>query len=740
MSKSAFRLPNGWGSAASRLRKLYTEDGGPGSGNWGHKGRPGLVGGSGKGGGSHFRGGRGDIFYTSSKRDWLNGLKGERQQAATKFLNTWEPTEEDKAQGHKTRESVLIANAMPDDLQKFVDYLREARNLDDKKEAALWGQIEDDDEARAYTYLKFTYGMDPSKCTENGQEETARYMTNLMAKTMSAPHIENMEMPDELAYEIGIKERPKVKENPFKGCYFPDRTSANFAIESILGADPNRKSVDDMTADELERAEKQMFEKVASEEGFTNLGILHMYLRGKGDLSHIGDATMNWDDFVRAQTNADPYSTEQKPWPNLTDQETRTLRSYLASIKNYGGEGYFIRYRPEAMEYLALKNKVLGGEDFVEIAKQGDRDRPKFEEAKKRKAEEEKKKKLEEAEKRRAEIRKAYLKNKEANKVVIKGDAYSEKINSMRKADSDYSEQEYKDIGEETAKEVQKVLDEASKIDVNAQVEKLEKVAILLKEKRDKISKELDDIRQELYGMDRYDDPEKYDALKNRQRQTMDEYNKAINDVVHIRSQIRSARAAAEASTVDAVRKVLARVRKTGGISSADMKAHIPGRSTVKQFIADAYDRYPSEWFARSSQRGQLTARKVDRGYYSDPDGMIAISGWGDAGMLETAIHELGHRFEHTIPGIVEAEKAFYDRRTAGETSEQLRKITGSSGYKADEMTKKDNFLDPYIGKDYGRDIYEVVSMGFQYAFTNPKKLLQDRDYAQFILGLLTVA
>ena len=61
-------------------------DGGPGSGNWGHKGRPGYVGGSGKGGGSQYRGGRGDIGYFSSKRDWLNGLKGENQHKASQFL------------------------------------------------------------------------------------------------------------------------------------------------------------------------------------------------------------------------------------------------------------------------------------------------------------------------------------------------------------------------------------------------------------------------------------------------------------------------------------------------------------------------------------------------------------------------------------------------------------------------------------------------------------------------------
>ena len=53
-------------------------------------------------------------------------------------------------------------------------------------------------------------------------------------------------------------------------------------------------------------------------------------------------------------------------------------------------------------------------------------------------------------------------------------------------------------------------------------------------------------------------------------------------------------------------------------------------------------------------------------------------------------------------------------------------------------MTRKDDFLTPYIGKDYGGTAYEVVSMGFQYAYTNLDLLLKDEDFAQFIFGLLS--
>ena len=79
-----------------------------------------------------------------------------------------------------------------------------------------------------------------------------------------------------------------------------------------------------------------------------------------------------------------------------------------------------------------------------------------------------------------------------------------------------------------------------------------------------------------------------------------------------------------------------------------------------------------------------------------------------------------------------------YDKRTAGEKEESLRKLTGVK-YRSDEKTKKDKFIHPYIGKVYSDNTFEIVSMGFQYAVHNPEKLLQDPEYASFILGLLAV-
>lgn len=89
---------------------------------------------------------------------------------------------------------------------------------------------------------------------------------------------------------------------------------------------------------------------------------------------------------------------------------------------------------------------------------------------------------------------------------------------------------------------------------------------------------------------------------------------------------------------------------------------------------------------------------------------------------------------EHTIPDIMQAEKAFYERRTKGYGLEWL-----GGTYKKSEKGRRDKFIDPYIGKDYGGFGYELVSMGFQWAYTDPLKLMQDKDMAEWIFGILAI-
>ena len=60
-------------------------------------------------------------------------------------------------------------------------------------------------------------------------------------------------------------------------------------------------------------------------------------------------------------------------------------------------------------------------------------------------------------------------------------------------------------------------------------------------------------------------------------------------------------------------------------------------------------------------------------------------------------------------------------------------------GYSKNELTRKDNFVHSYMGKDYGGHAYELVSMGFEMAYTNSAELLTDMDMAEWIFGMLVL-
>ena len=171
----------------------------------------------------------------------------------------------------------------------------------------------------------------------------------------------------------------------------------------------------------------------------------------------------------------------------------------------------------------------------------------------------------------------------------------------------------------------------------------------------------------------------------------------------------------------------------TSGIES-DVSAHLNNsRSATRKYVENAYSIYPREWVEKSIIKGKLTPKKAKRGYYSEWDEEIAISGEGGKA-FKTSIHELGHRFERAVPEIREAEKEFYEHRTEGEPLKWL-----GSGYRRNEKTRFDDFVSPYMGKDYGGSSYELVSMGFEYAYTRPEELAKDPEMEAWILGILAL-
>lgn len=137
---------------------------------------------------------------------------------------------------------------------------------------------------------------------------------------------------------------------------------------------------------------------------------------------------------------------------------------------------------------------------------------------------------------------------------------------------------------------------------------------------------------------------------------------------------------------------------------------------------------------------GPVKIRKVKRGYFSQGERKIYISGNNQDDFVSTMRHELAHAAEstHKVNGekkLPILQKEFLERRAKGEKPKKI--IEGEFGF-------EDEFQSHYSGKIYGTDTnFEILSTGVESVF-NPAASLrkgynywEDADYMEFILGLL---
>ncbi len=280
------------------------------------------------------------------------------------------------------------------------------------------------------------------------------------------------------------------------------------------------------------------------------------------------------------------------------------------------------------------------------------------------------------------------------------------------------------------AAKLEPIIQKAGKITINQVKPKIEE----RNEKYDKIAERCDDLEDQIREIE-----QKYGFSVIRNRTLPPDLQKIADEYKSIKQQRIDMNLREYYDLANITKETIAQTRKMGS-ASVDMTKHITTRkSLVMQAVLDAYDVYPSDFSQASEKRSKIALKKVSRGYHLDGQPtMIAISGSGQ-GAFETAIHELGHRMEKAIPIIRDLEQMFYERRTKGEKLERLKDLYPIYGYNASEKTRKDQFLDAYMGKDYGGDAYELVSMGFQYAYCDPEELMKDSDMAEWIFGILTL-
>lgn len=233
------------------------------------------------------------------------------------------------------------------------------------------------------------------------------------------------------------------------------------------------------------------------------------------------------------------------------------------------------------------------------------------------------------------------------------------------------------------------------------------------------------------------------EELREKQHQAYRDYLKeidrskrtaAFDKYAELNKQYHELRRRMPIENAETIKKAVEQVRSVGASNVADLKkVHLNNsRSTMLQPVLDAYSHYPTEWVDASAAMGSLSLKKVDRGFYSHGRALMAISGNENCQQVRTAIHEIGHRFERAVDDLLDIEKTFYDRRTKGEALQWL-----GGRYSQSEKSRFDDFFNKYIGKDYGETAYEIVSMGFEYGYTEPLTLMKDTDMAELIYGLL---
>lgn len=175
---------------------------------------------------------------------------------------------------------------------------------------------------------------------------------------------------------------------------------------------------------------------------------------------------------------------------------------------------------------------------------------------------------------------------------------------------------------------------------------------------------------------------------------------------------------------------VLNDVRLMGTAASA-IQWQKGSRVKVKEAVAAVAKYLPAAWWAVSNISGAMAGKQVQRGYYQEGTNTIALSEGRAGGMERCALHELSHRMEFKYDRIKQFEKLFYERRTAGE---QLRQIPGHG---PSEKARFDDFISPYMGKDYKGWAYEILSMGMEAIFFGTYPIMNDTEYVLFILGVL---
>jgi len=173
---------------------------------------------------------------------------------------------------------------------------------------------------------------------------------------------------------------------------------------------------------------------------------------------------------------------------------------------------------------------------------------------------------------------------------------------------------------------------------------------------------------------------------------------------------------------------VLREVRQVG--SDVEHFFALGTSKKAQKAYLEAINNLPKEWVEKSAKEPITVIAKRGRAYYNRKKAEMVL---GTENTFTTACHEIGHRIEKVVDGVTDLERQFYDARTAGHS---LKIIPGTT----DELYKPNDWADPYVGRYYEFDAYEILSTGLETLLDGKRDVIdawKDPEQIKFVMGLL---
>lgn len=192
----------------------------------------------------------------------------------------------------------------------------------------------------------------------------------------------------------------------------------------------------------------------------------------------------------------------------------------------------------------------------------------------------------------------------------------------------------------------------------------------------------------------------------------------------------------------EALKEIFSNFREMGGKLSSEQWAKGSNKIT-KQQLSEAFSYYPKDWVNYLTDSGKkLYTLITNRGFFNEgavmangkyyatkfPDYKTGYVSIHMNGMRKTTpYHEIGHYVEYFNKNALRISKEFLKARTKDEKPIKLKNLFPNVDYDNKETTKPDNFISPYIGKEY-TDASEVLSMGLQAIF-EPTEIIKKIEF-----------